>query len=193
MTGSRSDKAKLRAEALKRRAVAHRRHAAQAAEALLAHGLDLCRRLPHGVVSGYLPIRNELDPQPLMRALAAQGCRLALPVIVTKWAPLTFRAWSLGDVLVEAEFGLREPAADAPEVQPDLLLVPLAAYDAEGFRIGYGGGYYDRTLALYRACRKVNAIGIAYREQEVPVFAHEPHDQRLDYLLSPDGLLSFGP
>ena len=146
-----------------------------------------------GIVSGYLPIRDELTPLALLSALSADGHPLALPVIDTKWAPLIFRAWKPGDRLVAAEFGLKEPAPEAAALLPDILLIPLAAFDAEGYRIGYGGGYYDRTLELYRRTRAITAIGIAYECQEVPVFTHEPHDQRLDYLITPAGVRTFGP
>ena len=130
---------------------------------------------------------------PLMTALLRADRRLALPVIETKWAPLKFRAWKPGDRLAAAGFGLKEPEPTAPEVLPDILLVPLAAFDAGGYRIGYGGGYYDRTLELYRSQRAITAIGIAYDCQQVPAFNHEPHDQRLDFLVTPSGVRKFGP
>ena len=156
------------------------------------HGLELIARTQGSVISGYLPIRDELSPVPLLEALNAQDRILVLPVIETKWAPLIFRLWRPGDPLRNAGFGLREPLADRPLIPPDILLIPLAAFDSTGFRIGYGGGYYDRTLALYRAERMVAAIGIAYDEQEVPSFMHSPHDQRLDYVITPAGVRIFG-
>ena len=192
-TNSPSQKVLLRREAMRRRAEAHLRLAEAAGKLVQSHGLALLDGNPGRIVSGYLPIRDELTPLPLMLALLKAGRTLALPVIVTKWAPLTFRSWQPADPLVPAAFGLREPLPAAPEVLPDVLLVPLAAFDAEGYRIGYGGGYYDRTLALYRSQRSVTAVGIAHDEQEVPVFAHEPHDQRLDYLITPSGVRTFGP
>ncbi len=188
-----SEKVRLRREAMRRRADAHLRLSDSAGKLVQSYGLTLLDGSAGRIVSGYLPIRDELTPIPLMLALLKTGRTLALPVIDTKWAPLTFRNWLPADPLVAAEFGLREPRPSAPELIPDLLLVPLAAFDPEGYRIGYGGGYYDRTLEFYRSQRSVTAIGIAYDEQEVHVFAHEPHDQRLDYLVTPSGVRTFGP
>jgi 5-formyltetrahydrofolate cyclo-ligase len=185
-------KSQLRRDALRRRTAAHMRLAATAGTDMVRHGLELIARLPGRTVSGYMPIRDELDPVPLMTAIAALGHPVCLPVVEAKAAPLVFRAWGPGDTLKDASFGLKEPFEAAGELLPDILLVPGAAFDSAGYRIGYGGGYYDRTLALYRSARTVTAVGIAYDEQEVPTFPHEPHDQRLDFLLTPTGLRSFG-
>jgi 5-formyltetrahydrofolate cyclo-ligase len=186
------EKPRLRREALGRRAAESAGNGMAAGELVRTHGLALIASIAGGNVSGYLPIRDELTPLPLMQGLLGTGRHLCLPVIETKWAPLTFRAWQPGDKLVAAGFGLKEPAPEAELMLPDILLVPLAAFDAQGYRIGYGGGYYDRTLELYRASRRVTAIGIAYDGQEVPAFTHEPHDQRLDFILTPSGVRSFG-
>ena len=183
-------KLRLRREALARRVEEH--SVTEAGMLVRDHGLRVIAGLAGATVSGYLPIRDELNPVPLMTALLAAGRSLALPVIETKWAPLTFRAWRPGDRLIAAEFGLKEPLPASPAVLPDILLVPLAAFDRAGFRIGYGGGYFDRTLALYRAERSVIAIGVAFDCQEVPPFTAEPHDQRLDYLITPSGVREFG-
>ena len=185
-------KAKLREDAMRRRRAAHGRLAATAGEAVKVEGLDLIARLPGRCISGYLPIRNELDPIPLLTALAKLGYRLAMPVVEKKSAPLAFRQWAPGDPLRNAQFGLTEPLDTAATVLPDLLLIPGAAFDSAGYRIGYGGGFYDRTLQLYRSSRRITAIGVAFDEQEVPCFPHEPHDQRLDYLITPTGLRTFG-
>jgi 5-formyltetrahydrofolate cyclo-ligase len=185
-------KAKLRSDALRRRSSAHGRLAAVAGDEIMRLGLDFIARLPGRIVSGYMPIRDELDPVPLLTALNVAGYQICLPVVTAKLSPLTFRAWAPGGPLRNASFGLKEPDEFAPQLLPDILLVPGAAFDSAGFRIGYGGGYYDRTLALYRSARTVTAIGIAYDEQEVPIFPHEPHDQRLDSLLTPTGLRTFG-
>ena len=185
-------KAALRKDALRRRTAAFERLGAVCAEPVKELGLQLIERLAGRIVSGYMPIRDELDPLPLMTALAASGRVLTLPVIETKWAPLIFRSWSLGEPLRTASFGLRVPLATAPSLEPEILLVPMTAFDSAGYRIGYGGGYYDRTLALFRANRKVTAIGIAFDEQEVPMFRHEAHDQRMDFLVTPTGVRTFG-
>ena len=185
-----TQKTSLRRMALARRAM---ESAADAGHRLREQGLAFVRGIGGRQISGYWPIKNELTPIALMSALHAAGFSIALPVIAARFAPLGFRSWQPGDRLIRAGFGLMEPTPDAVAVLPDVLLVPLAAFDAEGFRIGYGGGYYDRTLELYRAQRAISAIGIAYDCQEVPVFTHEPHDQRLDYLITPSGVRQFGP
>lgn len=180
-------KAALRRDALARRKAVHLAHGESASRQIEARGLALIGPMPGGIVSGYLPIRNELDIVSLLKALLDQGRRIALPVIVDPSGPLVFREWRPGDPLEAAGFGLSVPLDTAPELQPDILLTPLAAFDAAGFRLGYGGGYYDRTFARLRQTRAIVAIGIAYDEQEVPALPLEPHDQRLDWILTPSG------
>jgi 5-formyltetrahydrofolate cyclo-ligase len=173
----------LRAAALAKRDALSgaRRHAA--AQAIAARGLPV-PIAPGMVVSGYSPIRSELDPIPLMRALAAQGARLALPVIAARDRPLSFRAWSPGDSLARGLFGILEPMPEAAELIPDTLLVPLAAFDRLGHRIGYGAGHYDRSLAALRAARDIVAIGMAFATQEIEAVPMQPHDVALDYVLT---------
>jgi 5-formyltetrahydrofolate cyclo-ligase len=173
----------LRAAALAKRDALSgaRRHAA--AQAIAARGLPV-PIAPGMVVSGYSPIRSELDPIPLMRALAAQGARLALPVIAARDRPLSFRAWSPGDSLARGLFGILEPMPEAAELIPDILLVPLAAFDRLGHRIGYGAGHYDRSLAALRAARDIVAIGMAFATQEIEAVPMQPHDVALDYVLT---------
>jgi 5-formyltetrahydrofolate cyclo-ligase len=146
---------------------------------------------PNAVVAGYWPTRDEADPRELMKALAARGAILALPRIDAKDAALSFRRWSEGDALVDNHHAIREPPAEAPRVVPNLVLVPLLAFDATGHRLGYGGGYYDRTLAGLRAAGPVTSIGIAYAGQEIPAIPHEANDQRLDMVLTELGLRRF--
>ncbi|BBK39432.1 hypothetical protein STAQ_45100 [Allostella sp. ATCC 35155] len=117
------------------------------------------------VISGFHPIGDEIDPRPLMARLAAAGRTLCLPVTPRRGLPLSFRVWRAGDPLVARPFGLLEPGPDAPTIEPDLLLVPLLAFDEAGRRMGYGGGFYDRTLAGLRARRPIVAIGVAYEGQ----------------------------
>ncbi len=142
------------------------------------------------VVSSYLAIGSELDPAPLAAALAARGATIALPVMAAKAAPLKFRAWAPGDPLVSREWGIREPAPDCPVVEPDLLLVPLLLVDNTGHRLGYGGGFYDRTLADLRARRSVVALGVAYDLQMVDAVPQEAYDEPLDRVLTPSGFKS---
>ncbi len=136
------------------------------------------------IVAGYMPMRNEADPLPLMRALATRGAQLALPAVVARDAPLIFRAWRDGDALIAGPFGTRHPVETVPQSVPDLVLVPLAAFDRRGHRIGYGGGYYDRTLAVLRAQKPLVAAGVAFAVQEVETVPASHHDAVLDVVLT---------
>jgi len=147
---------------------------------------------PDHVVSGFWPMGDEIDPRPLLLACAAQGCILALPVVLGRGRPLLFRRWAPGEVLEPAGFGTSVPPATAPEVEPDLLIVPLLAFDRALYRLGYGGGYYDRTLEGLRARRRIRAIGIGYDGQEVPAVPHDHHDQRLDAIATERRLIEAG-
>jgi 5-formyltetrahydrofolate cyclo-ligase len=139
---------------------------------------------PGMIVSGYSPMKSEFNPVPLMRKLADAGARLALPVTPKRGNPLIMRAWAFGDELASGVWGIREPKPDAPEVFPDIMLVPLAAFDRSGHRIGYGAGYYDRTIARIRAMKPVTAIGLAFAAQEVAKVPATPFDQPLDLVLT---------
>ncbi len=146
--------------------------------------------LPAGtVVAGYAPIGSELDPLPLLRAFAAKGAALALPVVIARDHALIFRAFAPGDVLVRGAYGIFQPSSDAAEVDPDIVLVPLAAFDRAGHRIGYGRGYYDRTLQGLRAMKKLTAIGLAFAVQEIDLVPSLAHDEQLDCVLTERGLI----
>lgn len=132
------------------------------------------------VVAGYWPLGDEIDPRPLMAALAGLGCRLALPVVVSRAAPLEFRVWAAGDVLEAGPHGTAHPPETAPRLCPDVLLVPLLGFDRGGWRLGYGGGYYDRTLESLRENAQVRAIGLAFAAQEMAAVPRDGHDQPLD-------------
>ncbi|HEY6335659.1 MAG TPA: 5-formyltetrahydrofolate cyclo-ligase [Alphaproteobacteria bacterium] len=149
-------------------------------------------RLAKGaIVSGYWPGRSELDIRPLMEALHVEGHAIALPVVMGRGKPLVFRAWRPGADLEERKFGLREPAATAAELVPSVLLVPFVAFDEEGYRIGYGAGYYDMTLAALRSHAKVMAIGVGYSAQRVRRLPRDGHDQRLDWVVTEEGAVRF--
>jgi 5-formyltetrahydrofolate cyclo-ligase len=136
-------------------------------------------------ISGYWPIREELDPRPLMHRLYEAGHGCGLPVVVGPGQPLVFRAWYPGATLEAAGFGVSVPPRDAAEVVPTLLLVPLLAFDERGYRLGYGGGFYDRTLArLRRDSSDVLAVGLAYSGQQVETVPTGPGDQRLDWVVT---------
>jgi 5-formyltetrahydrofolate cyclo-ligase len=140
-----------------------------------------------GVVAGYYPVRGEFDCLPLLAHLAASGWHTALPAVPAEDGPLEFRAWTPGTPLVSGKFRIPEPAADSLVVRPTVVLAPLLAFDAAGHRLGYGRGYYDRTIAQLRSIGAVAAIGLAFEEQEVSKVPAEQHDERLDWILSPSG------
>ncbi|MFT4277236.1 MAG: 5-formyltetrahydrofolate cyclo-ligase [Rhodopseudomonas sp.] len=183
-------KTALRAAALARRSSLNEDDRCAAAAAVAARGLPV--PLPEGtVVAGYAPIRGELDPFPMMQALAARGARLALPVVTGRGTPLLFRTWRDSDPLPRSALGIREPSPDAAEVTPDIVLVPLAAFDGNGHRIGYGAGHYDCTLEDLRARGPVVTIGLAFAMQQIPAVPADAHDVVLDYVLTEQGLLTF--
>lgn len=189
-------KIRLRGEAKARRSALTGHEREVAAEAVARHGLGFLRK--NGllqknaapVVSGFLAIGEEIDPAPLMAGLQADGCLLALPVMVGKSEPLAFRTWSPGAPLVARMWGIREPGPEAPLLEPDVLLVPLLAFDRTGHRLGYGGGYYDRTLRDLRRRRAVLAVGLAFSCQVVDAVPHLDYDERLDWVLTPEGPIS---
>jgi 5-formyltetrahydrofolate cyclo-ligase len=155
-----------------------------AAERVAETGLGFLNMQPE-IVAGYFPLREEFDCLPLMTRLASEGWRLALPVVHGN-APLTFHGWSIGQELEKGPRGVMQPR-DAPAVTPHVLLVPLLAFGADGSRIGYGAGHYDRTLEFLRANGPVTAIGIAFDEQELPELPVGVHDEPLNWILTPSG------
>ncbi len=136
------------------------------------------------IISGFMPLKSEINPLPLMQKLSKAGARLALPAIAGRGKPLIMRAWEFGAPLDRGQWGIREPKPDAPEVDPDILLVPLLAFDRAGYRLGYGAGYYDMTIHRLRGLKPVTAVGIAFAAQEVPKIPTTPRDERLDLVLT---------
>jgi 5-formyltetrahydrofolate cyclo-ligase len=181
-------KKQLREAAKQARAEAFRRHGATASDRIAAQGIAFAAR-PGAIVSAFAAIGEEIDPAPLLLRLCAEGFRLCLPVMQGKGKPLLFRAWGPCDPMVERIWGIREPLASAPELDPDILLAPLLAFDRSGYRLGYGGGFFDRTLAAVRSRKSVIAIGLAYDEQQVDAVPQLDYDQRLDWVLTPSGPL----
>jgi 5-formyltetrahydrofolate cyclo-ligase len=172
-----------------RRAALEKRDALPAAERQAAAEMLAARPFPISIepgliVSGYMPLKSEINPVPLMRVLAAAGAALALPVVAGRGRPLIMRAFAFGQPLDSGVWGIREPRTDAAEVAPDILLVPLAAFDRKGRRIGYGAGYYDMTINRLRGQKAVVAIGIAYAVQEVREVPTTERDARLDLVLT---------
>jgi 5-formyltetrahydrofolate cyclo-ligase len=183
-------KAMLRREALARRDALLADARAAAAEAIAARPFPVAIATG-AIVSGYSPMRSEINPLPLLRKLSDAGAKLALPAVAGRGQPLTMRAWEFGAPLVRGGWDIREPAPDAPEVWPDILLVPLAAFDRQGHRIGYGAGYYDLTIAQLRAQKPVIAIGIAFAAQEIEAVPATPRDARLDLVLTERDVIDF--
>ncbi|MBN9582757.1 MAG: 5-formyltetrahydrofolate cyclo-ligase [Afipia sp.] len=176
-------KTDLRGAALARRDALSAAARAEGALAIAAAALPV--ELPAGtLVAGYSPINSEIDPLPLMRALAGRGAALALPVIIARDQALVFRAWRPEEALKRGAFGIFQPSAEAEEVEPDIVLVPLAAFDRAGHRIGYGGGYYDRTLQTLRAAKRITVIGLAFAVQEIDIVPRLSHDEPLDCVLT---------
>ncbi len=183
-------KAALRRAALARREALPPTERMAAALAIAERGLPV-EVTPGTVVSGFSPLKSEINPLPLLRRLADAGASLALPVVIGRGQPLAMRAWSFGAPLVSGVWGIREPPADAAELNPDILIVPLLAFDRRGQRIGYGAGYYDMTIARLRAMKPVTAIGIAFGSQEIAAVPATPRDARLDLVLTERETIDF--
>ena len=173
-----------RISAASAREAAHDKAKDSAPAALAARGLPIPWDPQNHIVSVFHSFGSEISTAELFDKLVAEGWTTALPVVVSKNAPLLFRQWAPGDALVVGRWDIQIPLETAPEVQPDVLLVPLLAFDRKGYRLGYGGGFYDRTLEKLRALKKVTAIGIAYAGQEIDTVPHDGHDQPLDWIMT---------
>ena len=192
MNTSRDLKKELRAAALARRDALDAAWRVDVGQRLAAHA-DALAPSPSsgGVVSGFWPMRSEMDVRPLMTALAARGARIALPAILDK-TTIVFREYLPGAAMIDMGFGTMGPDEEAPVLDPDVMLVPLAAFDARGHRIGYGAGYYDRAIARLKAKgRRPRLIGIAFDCQQVEHVPDEAHDQPLSEILTEAGLRRF--
>ena len=176
-------KAQLRRTVLQRRKDAHGARATDAAAALTVRALTAFQAQELSI-AGYWPLGDEIDCRPLLAALKSTGAQVALPVVAGQGQVLIFRIWTPGDALDQGPFGTAHPGIRAPVVVPRVLFVPLIAFDAAGNRLGYGAGYYDRTIATFRKERAITAIGLAYDEQEVDAVPAEAHDQRLDAVMT---------
>jgi len=190
LDSSATSKSSLRTAALAARDALSDAQRVAAAQVLARRGLPV-ETGPGAIVAGYSPIRSELDPTPLMHKLAAAGARLALPVITARGQSLRFRVWHPGDRLLPGPLGILEPSPAAAEIVPDIVLVPLAAFDRTGHRIGYGAGHYDRTLAQLHKSKGFAAIGLAFAAQEVEAVPALQHDVPLDYVLTESNLFDF--
>ncbi len=183
-------KAVLRREALARRKSVHAvRHAGASA--------DLARRIASElstqgkIIAGYWPLGTEIDCVPALATLKAAGIEVALPVVAGQGQVLIFRSWAPGDILEAGPFGTMHPAQRASLVVPDIMLLPLMAFDSTGHRLGYGAGYYDRTVAALRRDRQVVIIGLAYDEQQIDTLPADSHDQKMDAVITDQRMLWF--
>jgi 5-formyltetrahydrofolate cyclo-ligase len=188
---ARARKSELREAALARRETLPAEARRSAAETIAARPLPV--PVPPGaVVAGFSAIRSEINPVPLLRRFADAGAGLALPAIMGRGRPLAFRRWRFGEELARGQWGIREPKPEASEVRPDIVIVPLAAFDRRGYRLGYGAGYYDLTLNALRAEKPVVAIGLAFAAQEIADVPALSHDARLDLVLTEREVIDCG-
>lgn len=183
--------------ALRKRGLAAARSAAAAfgemAAARVAQAfIDAIDIPPNAVIAGYAPLKGEVDSRPLLRQLFAMGHDIALPV-AEAGKPLSFHLWRPDDPLVPGAFGAREPRGRAAPLRPQIVVVPLVAFDGAGWRLGRGGGFYDRTIAELRAGGPVLTVGAAFAAQRVPAVPREDHDQRLDWIVTEEGALKSAP
>jgi 5-formyltetrahydrofolate cyclo-ligase len=184
-------KDRIRQEAFRRRDALDRDFRRDAARAIAKRALELAELADIQPVGGYWPIRSEVDPRPLMRRLLKRGQDVALSQILHP--RLSWRLWRPGDPLIKGGFGVREPGPDAPECFPAALLVPLAAFDRQGHRVGYGKGHFDRAIAALEAKHPVLTIGLAYAVQEIDRVPVEPHDRMLDVIVTESELIRTKP
>jgi 5-formyltetrahydrofolate cyclo-ligase len=160
----------------------------EAATAAAAHAQDLLKRCGSRIVGAYYPVRGELDTLQLMEMLVAADSETALPVVIEQDKTLEFHHWQPGMCLQEGPFGIPFPTDESLRLVPEALIIPLLGFDAQGARLGYGGGYYDCTLARLRADGKICAIGYAYDFQRIDGLPVESHDERLDWVVTPSGI-----
>jgi 5-formyltetrahydrofolate cyclo-ligase len=170
----------MRSEAMKRRDAIHAELGESADLAIASRDLPVAG----AAVSGFHPYKTEISTLPLLDRLAREGWLTALPIVQGKGLPLIFRSWKPDELLVSGLWDIQIPPDTRPIVEPDVLLVPMLAFDAQGYRLGYGGGFYDRTLAALRAKTSVTAIGVAYEAQGMEEVPHDHLDQRLDYIMT---------
>ena len=196
MTAIEDAKNALRTRARDVRRTAHRARAREAAAAIrrcwreaAPQGLRVMPGIP---VAGYWPVRDEIDVRGLLADLVAEGADMSLPAIAGPDRPLAFRRWRPGDVLVAGSLGISEPPSDARAVVPQLLIVPLLAFDRAGYRLGMGRGYYDSTRRGLRGGGPVVAVGVAFAVQEVAEAPHDGFDERLDWIVTERGARRFG-
>ena len=189
------EKSRLRSRERDRRAAARLDASADAGDRLADNFVAAMADfgLAAGVVSGYWPIAGEIDVRPLMTRLQELSFDTVLPVVTGPDAPLTFRRWRPGQALIRGPFGTRHPEPGEPELRPDIVLAPLLAFDDRGTRLGWGGGYYDRTIGALLRQGPVLAVGVAFATQRVDAVPHEPNDRRLDWIVTEESWMRARP
>jgi 5-formyltetrahydrofolate cyclo-ligase len=185
-------KAEARKHAAQRRKAAHDVQADVAPILLASHVFPVVPTREQSIVSGFFPYKSEIDVRPLLGRLAGEGWTTCLPIVIGKGEPLIFRRWLPGEPTEPGVWDIPKPLDTAQEVRPDVLLVPLMAFDVKGYRLGYGGGFYDRTLDLLRKRKQITAIGVAYAAQHVDSVPHDSHDQPMDYVMTEKGCFACG-
>ncbi len=173
-----------RTTAMQIRKAAHDEWESRAPLALASHHFPILPSLTSKIVSAFFPYQSEIDTRPLLGKLAGDGWQTCLPIVMGKGLPLQFRRWLPGSPTIAGVWGIPRPPEDAEVVDPDVLIIPLLSFDRKGYRLGYGGGFYDRTLEKLRVLKKITAIGVAYAAQEVDAVPHGDHDQPLDYIMT---------
>lgn len=177
-------KQKLRAEVRPRRRIAHTAYKDSAADKLKENFIENGKITKKDIIAGYWPRGSEIDVKPLLTYLARHGYRVCLPCVVAADEPLIFRPWSPDNKLREGLFGVMEPLETQKPIVPNILMVPLLAFDRAGYRLGYGGGYYDRTIVTVKKEKKIKTVGIAYATQEVKQVPHGNNDQPLHWIMT---------
>jgi 5-formyltetrahydrofolate cyclo-ligase len=181
-----------RTAAIAIRMTAHEQWTNRAPLALASHPFPVVLTSSCKIVSAFFPYQSEIDTRQLLGKLAGDGWQTCLPIVLGKNLPLQFRRWLPGQPTIAGVWGIPRPPEDAEEVEPDVLIIPLLAFDHAGFRLGYGGGFYDRTLEKLRARKKVIAIGVGYAAQELDAVPHGGHDQPLDYVMTEKEIIKCG-
>lgn len=180
------EKDRMRRALTGRRRAHFEAHGAAEAQALTSHAEKLhAEKAAGNIIAAYLPMGGELDPQPLMQALRRKGQSICLPVCIDEDAPLIFRRYKKGDALLPDDMGIAAPRATAQQVTPDIVLLPLLAFDGQGHRLGRGGGFYDRSLAELKKRGDCRFIGLAFDMQMVDKCPIAPHDEALHAVLTP--------
>ena len=160
----------------------------EAPEQLSTHLATALAKTPVGEVAGYLPVNSEMDTRFAQADLARRGWAVGLPCVEVEDAPLEFRLWEMGDPLIEGPYGIEMPSPEAELLSPTVVLVPMLAFDVEGHRLGYGGGYYDRSIEKLRKSHSVLTVGLAFAGQLVKSVPRDDHDQVLDMIVTERGI-----